>query len=161
MTSPVVPDSQWYDDTYKRLANLKLKDPSLKVFVTVGGWDFNNLGPTATTFSDLAASIPAQRSFAKSLLSFMATYNFDGVDIDWEYPGPNRYGRKADYVNFPIFIENLKVALRASGGRDGVSVALPASYREFEDIWMNHFQLLTSPFQSTSSISTLRNSRHP
>lgn len=132
MASPVVPHSQWYDDTYKRFANLKLADHSLKVFVTVGGWDFNNLGSTATTFSDLAASLPAQRSFAKSLLSFMATYDFDGVDIDWEYPGPSRFGREADFVNFPIFIENLKVALRASGGRDGLSVALPATYGEFE-----------------------------
>ncbi|KAK3896853.1 chitin binding protein, partial [Staphylotrichum tortipilum] len=111
-TFEVVPDSQWDEDTYKRLANLKLKDRSLKVFITVGGWDFNNLGPTATTFSDLAASLPAQRAFARSPLRFMATYNFDGVDIDWEYPGaPDRFGREADYINFPIFIENLRVAL--------------------------------------------------
>ena len=39
--------------------------------------------PTAATFSNLAASSSAQSSFFASLLSFMSTHGFDGVDIDW------------------------------------------------------------------------------
>lgn len=39
--------------------------------------------PTATTFSDLAASDDAQSSFFDSLLNFMDAYEFDGADIDW------------------------------------------------------------------------------
>ena len=42
--------------------------------------------PTRSTFSDLAGSSSAQQQFFTSLLSFMGTYGFDGVDIDWEYP---------------------------------------------------------------------------
>lgn len=39
--------------------------------------------PTAKTFSQLAASPTAQKAFFSSLVNFMSTYGFDGVDIDW------------------------------------------------------------------------------
>ena len=39
--------------------------------------------PTAKTFSQLAASQSAQQAFFSSLIQFMSTYGFDGVDIDW------------------------------------------------------------------------------
>ena len=39
--------------------------------------------PTAKTFSQLAASPAAQKEFFSSLVNFMSTYGFDGVDIDW------------------------------------------------------------------------------
>lgn len=39
--------------------------------------------PTASTFSKLAGSREAQSAFFSSLLSFLTTYGFDGVDIDW------------------------------------------------------------------------------
>ncbi|KAF5648627.1 class V chitinase [Fusarium sp. NRRL 52700] len=61
-----------------------LIDPELKVFIAIGGWAFNDPSPTVTTFSDIARSETNQRTFIKSLVSFMATYGFDGVDIDWD-----------------------------------------------------------------------------
>jgi len=39
--------------------------------------------PTATTFSDIAASSENQKAFSDSLISFMTTYGFNGVEIDW------------------------------------------------------------------------------
>lgn len=42
----------------------------------------------------------------------MSTYNFDGVDIDWEYPqAEDRSGRDEDFKNFLIFLGKLKSAL--------------------------------------------------
>lgn len=122
---------------YARVAALKRQDPDLKVFIAVGGWTFNDPGPTATTFSDIARSEANQRVFIKSLVSFMSTYNFDGVDIDWEYPAADdRNGRAEDFTNFPIFIHNLKTALKGTGGRDGLSITLPASYW-----YLQHFDI--------------------
>lgn len=123
-------------DTYQRLMNLKKKDTRLKIYVAIGGWTFNDPGPTRTTFSDLAASIPRQQTFIKSLISFMSTYGFDGVDIDWEYPeADDRAGRTVDYANFPTFMGRVKSALEGASA-DGLSITLPASYW-----YLQHFDL--------------------
>lgn len=107
------------------MANLKAKDINLKVLISVGGWTFNDPGPTATTFSDIARDETAQRKFIDSVLRFLQTYNFDGIDIDWEYPeAEDRSGRGEDFANFPKFMKNIKQTLK----RYEVSVTLPASF---------------------------------
>lgn len=85
--------------------------------------------PTASTFSTLAGSTSAQNAFFKSLLSFMTTYGFDGVDLDWEYPvAPERSGSPADFQNYPTFLSNLRSALSSGGHTYGLSITLPSSY---------------------------------
>ena len=128
-TFEIVPASMWDIDLYKRMVNLKKRDPSLQVFIAIGGWTFNDPGPTERTFSDIARDPVAQSKFINSLIQFMANFGFDGVDIDWEYPeAPDRSGRGEDFANLPIFLANLKNALRGTGGRSGLSLTLPASY---------------------------------
>ncbi|KID94681.1 Glycoside hydrolase, subgroup, catalytic core, partial [Metarhizium majus ARSEF 297] len=137
-TFEIVPAAASDPDMYVRLTNLKWRDPKLKVFIAVGGWTFNDEGQkTRTTFSDLAKSGKNQEAFIKSLISFMSTYNFDGVDLDWEYPeAPDRGGIGEDYDNFPKFLAKLKKSLKTTGGRDGVSITLPASYW-----YLQHFDI--------------------
>ena len=61
-----------------------LKSSKLQTWIAIGGWDFNDPGPTQTTWSDLAASSGTRAAFIASLKSFMSKYGFQGVDIDWE-----------------------------------------------------------------------------
>ena len=69
---------------YRRFTGLKDSNPGLQTWISIGGWSMNDPDqPTHDTFSDLAGSSDAQRKFFNSLLSFMSTYGFDGVDIDW------------------------------------------------------------------------------
>ena len=71
-------------DLYTRFTSLKNTKPSLQTWISIGGWSMNDPDqPTASTFSTLAGSADAQGKFFESLLSFLSTYNFDGVDIDW------------------------------------------------------------------------------
>jgi chitinase len=72
------------DELWTRIQSLRLEQPGVEIWIALGGWVFNDADqPTATTFSDIAGSEENQKAFAKSLLSMMSTYNFDGVDIDW------------------------------------------------------------------------------
>jgi GH18 family chitinase len=87
VTYTIVPSLPNDPGLYRRLTNLKRSDLDLKVYIAIGGWTFNDAGPTATTFSELAASEAKQQKFFQSLAVFMANYGFDGVDFDWEYPG--------------------------------------------------------------------------
>ncbi|KAJ4178860.1 hypothetical protein NW755_012882 [Fusarium falciforme] len=136
-TFQIVPASSNDPALYRELTLKKKIDPNLKVFIAIGGWAFNDPGPTVTTFSDIARSEANQRTFIKSLISFMATYGFDGVDIDWEYPAADdREGREEDYDNLPKFLRNIKSALKQSGERNGLSIAIPASYW-----YLQHFDL--------------------
>jgi chitinase len=69
---------------YARFTNLKTLNPSLQTWISIGGWSMTDPGqPTATTFSDLAGSDANQQLFFNSLISFLSSYGFDGVDIDW------------------------------------------------------------------------------
>ena len=131
----VGPEASQDINPYKRLMLLKQQDPALKIYIAIGGWAFNDPGPTATTFSDLAASIPRQKVFMEYLISFMSTYGFDGLDLDWEYPvSSERSDREVDYTNFPAFMTRLKKTLSASS--KGLTVTLHASYW-----YLQHFDL--------------------
>ncbi|KAJ5559038.1 CAZyme family GH18 [Penicillium sp. DV-2018c] len=122
---------------YRRLTSLKTYDKDLKVMIAIGGWTFNDPGPTATVFSELAASEEKQDKFIASLISFMSTHDFDGIDLDWEYPEANdRNGKPEDFKNFPKFMARLKKELNKTPGRSELSITLPASYW-----YLQHFDL--------------------
>ncbi|KAL3473172.1 hypothetical protein BJX99DRAFT_272425 [Aspergillus californicus] len=126
------------DALWKRIQSLRLEQPSVEIWIALGGWVFNDPDqPTRTTFSDIARSEDNQKAFAKSLLSMMSTYGFDGVDIDWEYPvAEERSGREEDYKNFPKWMKNLRSQLHSSGKKYGLSLTLPASYW-----YLQHFDI--------------------
>ncbi|KAK4143425.1 glycoside hydrolase superfamily [Dichotomopilus funicola] len=114
---------------YDRVSALKSKDPDLKVWIAVGGWAMNDPGPYRTTFSDLAASTSAQDAFFESLITFMRRHNFDGVDLDWEYPvAEDRGGVQADFDNYATLVRRLRERLNQSGRDYGLTITLPASY---------------------------------
>ncbi|MCJ1399327.1 hypothetical protein MMC11_002529 [Xylographa trunciseda] len=115
---------------YSRLTALKTLNPSLQVWISIGGWSMTDPDqPTAATFSNLAGSTANQELFFASLISFMTTYGFDGVDIDWEYPGAaDRSGIPADKANYVTFLQNMRTTFQAAGHSYGVSITLPSSF---------------------------------
>ncbi|KKY30836.1 hypothetical protein UCDDA912_g09217 [Diaporthe ampelina] len=124
------------EDMMRRLIERKKFDKGLKVFIAIGGWTFNDPGPTATTFSDIARSPENRAAFIKSLLGFMMYYGFDGVDLDWEYPqAPDRSGRPEDFDNFVALMSQLNLQLGLLGYQ--VSITLPASYW-----YLQHFDIV-------------------
>jgi chitinase len=127
---------------YRRFTALKSKKPALKTWIAVGGWSFNdatNVPNTRTAFSDMVSTSANRKAFIASIGSFLQTYNFDGVDLDWEYPtADDRGGQKADKANFVTFLQELKAAF---GNRYGISVTLPASFWYLQGFDVKSMQL--------------------
>ncbi|RMD42700.1 hypothetical protein DV735_g2390, partial [Chaetothyriales sp. CBS 134920] len=115
---------------YPRFTGLKNTYPGLQTWISIGGWSMNDADQaTHDTFSQLAASTDAQTKFFRSLVNFMTTYGFDGVDVDWEYPvAPERSGNPEDFANYVSFLTNLKAALGTGGKQYGLTITLPSSY---------------------------------
>jgi hypothetical protein len=85
----------------------------------------NDPGPYRTTFSDLAKSTAAQDAFFESLITFMRRHNFDGVDLDWEYPvADDRGGIADDYENFVTLVRRLRERLNQTGKNYGITITL-------------------------------------
>ncbi|CAJ2504362.1 Uu.00g117560.m01.CDS01 [Anthostomella pinea] len=103
-----------------------LQSSSLQTWLSIGGWDFNDPGTTQSTFSTLASTASNRAAFISSLESFMANYKFQGVDIDWEYPGaPDRSGDPSDTENLVSLVKEMRAAF---GSTYGISATIPASY---------------------------------
>ena len=59
----------------------------------------------------------------------MIEWGFDGVDIDWEYPGaPDRGGRDRDTANYVELVKDLRERFDEDGRGWGISIAAPTSY---------------------------------
>jgi len=117
-----------YFGNFRQLDLLQEQHPGLQTLISVGGWTWSG------QFSD-AALTPASRAlFATSCANFMETYGFDGIDIDWEYPGgggdASNTSRPEDPQNFTLLLQALRSELDARGALNGrhylLTIAAPA-----------------------------------
>ncbi|AHL22681.1 glycosyl hydrolase family 18 protein [Thermococcus nautili] len=94
---------------FEALQRLKKKYPAVKILVSVGGWTLSKY------FSDIAADPIKRENFAGSVVEILKKYGFDGVDIDWEYPGgggmEGNHVRPDDGENFVLLLKTLRKAL--------------------------------------------------
>jgi len=103
---------------FPQLADLKAKYPQLLLLISIGGANHS------TNFAAVAGDEGLRAQFVQSSVQFMAQNGFDGIDIDWEFPGA------ADSENFTALLEELRSQLDAQGDADGVqyllTIAAPA-----------------------------------
>jgi GH18 family chitinase len=128
---------QPYRGTYNQLNNvLKAKYPHLKVLISVGGWTWSG------RFSDAALTPQSRAVFAESCVDFIRAYNFDGVDLDWEYPVccglPGNTYRPEDKENYTLLLQELRTQLDAAAAQDGrtylLTIASPGGYDKLENM---------------------------
>ncbi len=109
---------------FKSLRQLKQKYPHLKVLIAIGG------AAHSGDFSDMAADDQLRQKFVKSCLDlYMGTYPeiFDGIDMDWEFPGVGDGTRSADKQNFTLLMKEFRRQLDELGKQKKRSYLLTAA----------------------------------
>jgi len=141
---------------YGRFAALKTYNRDLKTMLAIGGWNEGS-----TRFSPLVADPERRRTFVISALRFLRQYNFDGLDLDWEYPTQRQGGRQEDRENYAILVSELREAFESEAEKTGkerllISMAVPASLEiagegyaiDKLDNSLDFFNLLTYDYHS-------------
>lgn len=100
---------------------LKHHYPQVKVICSIGGWGTN------TSFEALVTDSTKAARFVESTAKLVREYNFDGVDLDWEYPNSRQQGQ---------FLTTLVVALRRALPSALLSIAAPANFDNINQLDM-------------------------
>ena len=91
--------------------------PDTTMQLSIGGWSLS------THFSDAAATPENRERFAETAVELMQEYDFDGIDIDWEFPdGGGAEGnseRPEDPENFVLLLAKVRRELDKAAQRDG------------------------------------------
>jgi len=145
-----------YQGHFNLLTKYKRANPNVKTLISVGGWAetggfFDDNGNRVdaggfyrmTTNADNTVNTAGITAFANSVVAFLRTYGFDGVDIDYEYPtSMNNAGNPLDFAqanarraglnrSYPVLMKTLRETLDAAAAADGryymLTVAAPSS----------------------------------
>ncbi|CAL4143886.1 unnamed protein product, partial [Meganyctiphanes norvegica] len=103
-----LPDN-WGKNAYGRFTGLKAQNPELKTLLAIGGWNEGSM-----KYSKMAADPEKRAVFIQSAVELLLKHNFDGLDMDWEYPAL-RGGVPEDKTNFSILLKELKKAFKSHG----------------------------------------------
>ncbi len=127
----VFPEDSWstpqtsYFGNFNRLNKMRelaaLQGHQVNLFLSVGGWTWSKY------FSDVAATSTARKKFVNSCLAIMNQYQFDGIDLDWEYPVggglADNHTRPDDKQNYTLL---LKLFREKMGQNKLLTIAAPA-----------------------------------
>ncbi|MGZ2358565.1 glycoside hydrolase family 18 protein [Streptomyces sp. 372A] len=120
-------DDQKLAGNFNQLRELKAAHPGLKVMISLGGWSWS------THFSDAARTAASRKALVASCIDLYIKGNlpvdgtrggegaaaglFDGVDIDWEWPGSagdaDTVYRPEDKRNFTALVHEFRTQLDA------------------------------------------------
>ncbi len=94
-----------------------------KVMVSIGGWTLSD------NFPAIAASASKRALFASECNRLLKFYKFDGIDIDWEYPGfAEHSGTTADKQNFTLLLQQIRDSITTLGNQNGKTYKLSACF---------------------------------
>ena len=95
-------------DSFRRFTQLKEKNPALKTLLSIGG-----RYTASGQFSQMANDPVKRKTFIDSAVMMVETFNFDGIDFDWEFPGDREGNIEHDKEEFTALIEEFAAALHA------------------------------------------------
>ncbi|MBL4763799.1 MAG: chitinase [Colwellia sp.] len=136
-TLPGIDSTDPIRGTYAQLMALKQRNPDLKILPSVGGWTLSDpfYGFTQKANRDV---------FVASMKKFLKTWKFyDGVDIDWEFPGGDGASPTlGDPINdgpaYVALMQELRTMLNELEAETGrtyqLTSAIGSGYDKIEDV---------------------------
>lgn len=141
----------------KSFRHMKEVNPMLKIILSVGGWG-------ADGFSQAAMTEEGRKRLAASAIELVKQYGFDGIDIDWEYPGIGVGGiasDPADKENYTLLLCELRSQLDSLEEYKTLSIAAggDAYFLEHTDMakagtYLDYVQLMTYDLRGGFQIVT-------
>ncbi|BFV59292.1 hypothetical protein KCMC57_up43960 [Kitasatospora sp. CMC57] len=135
--------------SFNQLRKLKAKNPQLKAVISLGGWSWSKY------FSDAALTDASRKAFVSSCLDLYLRGNlpqlgsaeggagaglgvFDGIDLDWEYPGgggdAGNVVRPEDGHNFTLLVQEFRRQLDELGRKSRQHYLLTAAVAANETV---------------------------
>jgi chitinase len=150
-----VADTGWESlrGNYNQLRKLKVRYPNLKVLISIGGWTYSKF------FSNAALTPASREKFVRSCIDVylkgnLPLYNgaggpgsaagiFDGIDIDWEWPGAQGHSgnivRPEDKANLTLLLAEFRRQMDAltttTGKRYLLTAFTPADPAKIASGW--------------------------
>ncbi|GAA5042702.1 hypothetical protein GCM10011506_45460 [Marivirga lumbricoides] len=119
------------------------KEYGVKAMASIGGWSMGK------HFPEMAANPTKRARFIEDCKKLIAL-GFDGIDLDWEYPGHegmNFTGSPADFTNFAILLEDIRAAIGPDKLITSCFAANPAKLQGFNwsriDQSMDYYNIMT------------------
>ncbi len=101
-------------ENLRYISVIKEYNKDIKILLSVGGWG-------ADGFSAAAATINGRKKTARSAAEILSSYDFDGIDLDWEYPCYGVAGIRFspnDKITFTLLLKEIRETLEEQGIRD-------------------------------------------
>ena len=94
----------------------------VKVMLSIGGWE------DSQNFPAVASTELLRVAFAHACVDAVRKFDFDGIDIDWEYPAyTDHNGTPADLINSTALLQILRDSLDAYGLQKDKKILLSAA----------------------------------
>lgn len=122
---------------FRQLQRLKERNPNLRLLMSIGGWE------VSSNFSSIAGDENARIRLARSCISFMREYDFDGIVIDWRYPveGGRTVGSPDDYDTYPLLLSDFRGQMDYWQEEDEylytLAITAPATPDLLQHYWMD------------------------
>jgi chitinase len=98
-------------------------DEGTQVLISLGGWSDSDL------FPGIAEDPVKRTNFAHWCNEAVRAFGFDGIDVDWEYPGYEPHGGSpADKANFTLLIQEVRDSLDALEPDEGHELLLTGAF---------------------------------